>query len=275
MTGSTGTIAEDAYQLFRNRPAFDDLIASHAPPGEVARAVREYRLSVDEHFLAADAAMSEMKRLEEELVRFAFAPQRSEGPLFAIHWRDKEAAEAISVLYQRSFRYALNEVRATLDSATYEVVTSIVGPVEGVVEVGFSDGYINRVMKKYPDARSKLMPILNLIHNVRQRSEFKRFDGLRQISTHRRIPYTFMQGVAYYVDEEPLDPPYVTHWLPNDDTSRRPQAPAWSALELVKTATRSAAQTIDDLYGVVVSAYGADESIRYRLCDATSVANGK
>jgi len=152
-------------------PARGNLISPSMQMGKV-------ELSVDEHFLAADAAMSEMKRLEEELVRFAFAPQRSEGPLFAIHWRDKEAAEAISVLYQRSFRYALNEVRATLDSATYEVVTSIVGPVEGVVEVGFSDGYINRVMKKYPDARSKLMPILNLIHNVRQRSEFKRFDGL-------------------------------------------------------------------------------------------------
>lgn len=253
------TVPHDAIRIaslpftFQNRSAFDSLIEAKTLREEEMSALREYRESVDEHFLAAYAAMEEMKALDARLSKYAIAPERFDGPLFAIRWHDEAAAAELSTLYQRAMRFALNEVRASLDSATYEAVTAIVGLTEGVVEVGFSSGYIRAAIRKFPASGPSLGPILNVIQRVRERDEFKLFDQLRQISVHRRIPFVFRQGVAYRVDDKPLDPPYVTHWLSEDLSSRTPKAPAWSAWGFLDTAARSSAQTIDDLYGVVVS----------------------
>jgi hypothetical protein len=239
---------------FRNRPAFDRLVVAQSPSEVEARTLGEYRRSVDEYFLAADAATDEMKALDSRLADLIVVPPPSAHS--RTHWSDEVAADDAKALYGRWFRYALNEARAALDSATYEVVTALHGVVEGDVEVGFSKGYLMKLARKYPQSAASLQPTIALIEEVRQCDDFKQFDLLRQIGTHRRIPFIIASGKAHFAGDEPLGKLSMTMWLPEDYAAVPPKGkPHATASGIAIKAILLSKRVVDGLYGVAASTF--------------------
>lgn len=235
-----------------HRPEFDRLIAAQSPAELKAWALSEYRRSVDEHIRAARAATDEMEALDSRLANLIVVPPPSAGG--RTHWSDEAAADDAKTLYGRWFRYALNEARAALDSATYEVVTALHGVVEGDVEVGFSKGRLMELAKKYPQSAASLQPVATLIVQTHGRNEFKQFDLLRQIGTHRRIPFIVASGKAHFAGDEPLGKPSMTMWLPEDYAAVPPGGkPRETASGIARKAISLTMMTVNDLYEVAVS----------------------
>jgi hypothetical protein len=71
-----------------------------------------------------------------------------------------------------------------------------------------------------------------------------------------------VQGTTHFAEDEPVAPPHMTMRLPEDVTSLIPAGqPYWTAQGLVGDAVLLAVQTIDDLYGAVLTGYGASKGI--------------
>ena len=213
---------------FEHMPAF--VAAWQATPGlsDIQRALlHEYRAAVDEHLIASAKALFDMRGIVDQLSRGSVVMSPDNPALVTFNLGPVNSE--LVVIFERHIRVFLTETDAALDCMTLEIATALgLTPAEKEnATIGFYTGWLRKQLGS--DSRGMAVDeYWSCFTGDPKRGwqvdpDYKRFQDMRNIVTHRRIlrpspvlsaPYPFGEmttqpGVRFRVYDN-LDGPFPT-----------------------------------------------------------------